>query len=89
MVSQISILIPPDTLWTLIKTGSVYPVLVSEPLGSAASALLLEVLNLFVFLCFQRKSKVHYQVAVIINYLGHCISLGALLLAFTLFMRLR
>ncbi|GLD73215.1 histone deacetylase 5-like protein, partial [Lates japonicus] len=36
----------------------------------------------------QRKSKVHYQVAVIINYLGHCISLGALLLAFTLFMRL-
>uniref|UniRef100_A0A671V4X8 Corticotropin releasing hormone receptor 1 n=1 Tax=Sparus aurata TaxID=8175 RepID=A0A671V4X8_SPAAU len=35
-----------------------------------------------------RKSKVHYQVAVIINYLGHCISLGALLLAFTLFMRL-
>ncbi|XP_013855594.1 corticotropin-releasing factor receptor 1, partial [Austrofundulus limnaeus] len=36
-----------------------------------------------------RKSKVHYQVAVIINYLGHCISLGALLLAFTLFMRLR
>ncbi|KAG7231993.1 hypothetical protein INR49_010026, partial [Caranx melampygus] len=36
-----------------------------------------------------RKSKAHYQVAVIINYLGHCISLGALLLAFTLFMRLR
>ncbi|MED6287710.1 Corticotropin-releasing factor receptor 1, partial [Characodon lateralis] len=36
-----------------------------------------------------RKSKVHYHVAVIINYLGHCISLGALLLAFTLFMRLR
>ncbi|XP_074513198.1 corticotropin-releasing factor receptor 1-like isoform X2 [Sebastes fasciatus] len=36
-----------------------------------------------------RKSKVHYQVAVIINYLGHCISLGALLLAFTIFMRLR
>uniref|UniRef100_M4AE84 Corticotropin releasing hormone receptor 1 n=1 Tax=Xiphophorus maculatus TaxID=8083 RepID=M4AE84_XIPMA len=36
-----------------------------------------------------RKSKVHYHVAVIINYLGHCISLGALLLAFMLFMRLR
>uniref|UniRef100_A0A8C6WVD0 Corticotropin releasing hormone receptor 1 n=1 Tax=Neogobius melanostomus TaxID=47308 RepID=A0A8C6WVD0_9GOBI len=36
-----------------------------------------------------RKSKVHYQVAVIINYLGHCISLAALVLAFTLFMRLR
>uniref|UniRef100_A0A3Q4HLS8 Corticotropin releasing hormone receptor 1 n=1 Tax=Neolamprologus brichardi TaxID=32507 RepID=A0A3Q4HLS8_NEOBR len=41
------------------------------------------------YFLFQRKSKVHYQVAVIINYLGHCISLGALLLAFTLFMRLR
>ncbi|MEQ2198459.1 Corticotropin-releasing factor receptor 1 [Xenoophorus captivus] len=44
---------------------------------------------IMVSMCFQRKSKVHYHVAVIINYLGHCISLGALLLAFTLFMRLR
>lgn len=37
----------------------------------------------------QKKSKLHYHVAVIINYLGHCISLGALLVAFVLFMRLR
>ncbi|XP_016426190.1 corticotropin-releasing factor receptor 1 [Sinocyclocheilus rhinocerous] len=38
---------------------------------------------------FQKKSKLHYHIAVIINYLGHCISLGALLIAFILFMRLR
>lgn len=38
---------------------------------------------------FQKKSKLHYHIAVIINYLGHCISLGALLVAFILFMRLR
>uniref|UniRef100_A0A3B3QYV3 Corticotropin releasing hormone receptor 1 n=1 Tax=Paramormyrops kingsleyae TaxID=1676925 RepID=A0A3B3QYV3_9TELE len=37
----------------------------------------------------ERKSKLHYHIAVIINYLGHCISLGALLVAFILFMRLR
>lgn len=37
----------------------------------------------------QKKSKVHYHVAVIINYLGHCISLVALLVAFVLFLRLR
>uniref|UniRef100_A0A8C3HE31 G-protein coupled receptors family 2 profile 1 domain-containing protein n=1 Tax=Chrysemys picta bellii TaxID=8478 RepID=A0A8C3HE31_CHRPI len=37
----------------------------------------------------ERKSKLHYRIAVIINYLGHCVSLGALLLAFVLFMRLR
>ncbi|XP_006897875.1 PREDICTED: corticotropin-releasing factor receptor 1 isoform X3 [Elephantulus edwardii] len=37
----------------------------------------------------EKKSKVHYHVAVIINYLGHCISLGALLVAFVLFLRLR
>uniref|UniRef100_A0A674IDZ3 Corticotropin-releasing factor receptor 1 n=1 Tax=Terrapene triunguis TaxID=2587831 RepID=A0A674IDZ3_9SAUR len=37
----------------------------------------------------ERKSKLHYHIAVIINYLGHCVSLGALLLAFVLFMRLR
>ncbi|KTG42768.1 hypothetical protein cypCar_00004210 [Cyprinus carpio] len=36
-----------------------------------------------------KKSKLHYHIAVIINYLGHCISLGALLVAFILFMRLR
>ncbi|KAK2512562.1 Crhr1 [Columba guinea] len=37
----------------------------------------------------EKKSKLHYHVAVIINYLGHCVSLGALLVAFVLFMRLR
>ncbi|KAK3520700.1 hypothetical protein QTP70_030576 [Hemibagrus guttatus] len=37
----------------------------------------------------KKKSKLHYHIAVIINYLGHCISLGALLVAFILFMRLR
>ncbi|XP_045693256.1 corticotropin-releasing factor receptor 1 isoform X2 [Phyllostomus hastatus] len=37
----------------------------------------------------EKKSKVHYHVAVIINYLGHCVSLVALLVAFVLFLRLR
>ncbi|KAL1778740.1 microtubule-associated protein tau isoform X2 [Sigmodon hispidus] len=37
----------------------------------------------------EKKSKVHYQIAVTINYLGHCISLVALLVAFVLFLRLR
>nr|ABP01570.1 corticotrophin-releasing factor type 1 receptor [Alexandromys oeconomus] len=37
----------------------------------------------------EKKSKVHYHIAVIINYLGHCISLIALLVAFVLFLRLR
>ncbi|XP_051572329.1 corticotropin-releasing factor receptor 1 isoform X1 [Myxocyprinus asiaticus] len=37
----------------------------------------------------EKKGKLHYHIAVIINYLGHCISLGALLVAFILFMRLR
>ena len=37
----------------------------------------------------QKKSKVHYHIAVNINYLGHCISLAALLVAFVLFLRLR
>lgn len=37
----------------------------------------------------QKKSKVHYHVAVIINYLGHCVSLVALMVAFVLFLRLR
>ncbi|KAL8175999.1 UNVERIFIED_CONTAM: Corticotropin-releasing factor receptor 1 [Gekko kuhli] len=36
-----------------------------------------------------KRSKLHYHIAVVINYLGHCISLGALLVAFVLFMRLR
>lgn len=51
------------------------------------------VLELLLTLCLcpphQRKSKLHYHIAVIINYLGHCVSLGALLVAFVLFMRLR
>nr|4K5Y_A Chain A, Corticotropin-releasing factor receptor 1, T4-Lysozyme chimeric construct [synthetic construct]4K5Y_B Chain B, Corticotropin-releasing factor receptor 1, T4-Lysozyme chimeric construct [synthetic construct]4K5Y_C Chain C, Corticotropin-releasing factor receptor 1, T4-Lysozyme chimeric construct [synthetic construct] len=37
----------------------------------------------------EKKSKVHYHVAAIINYLGHCISLVALLVAFVLFLRAR
>uniref|UniRef100_A0A8D0H0K9 Corticotropin-releasing factor receptor 1 n=1 Tax=Sphenodon punctatus TaxID=8508 RepID=A0A8D0H0K9_SPHPU len=37
----------------------------------------------------EKKSKSHYHIAIIINYLGHCVSLGALLVAFVLFMRLR
>ncbi|XP_043910998.1 corticotropin-releasing factor receptor 1-like [Protopterus annectens] len=37
----------------------------------------------------EKKSKLHYQNALIINYLGHGISLGALLIAFVLFKRLR
>lgn len=37
----------------------------------------------------QKKSKLHYRIAVIINYLGHCLSLLALLLAFALFLCLR
>uniref|UniRef100_A0A8C7FF88 Corticotropin releasing hormone receptor 1 n=1 Tax=Oncorhynchus kisutch TaxID=8019 RepID=A0A8C7FF88_ONCKI len=42
-----------------------------------------------VYLCRPKKSKLHYHIAVIINYMGHCISLAALLVAFILFMRLR
>nr|KAF6308872.1 corticotropin releasing hormone receptor 1 [Pipistrellus kuhlii] len=37
----------------------------------------------------EKKNKVHYHLAIIINYLGHCISLVALLVAFVLFLRLR
>uniref|UniRef100_A0A3Q2UX14 Corticotropin releasing hormone receptor 1 n=1 Tax=Haplochromis burtoni TaxID=8153 RepID=A0A3Q2UX14_HAPBU len=36
-----------------------------------------------------KKSKMHYQIAVIINFLGHCISMVALLIAFFLFLCLR
>ncbi|MEQ2182261.1 hypothetical protein GOODEAATRI_020481, partial [Goodea atripinnis] len=64
--------------------------LISELLEVLEAVLMFDPLKMImVSMCFQRKSKVHYHVAVIINYLGHCISLGALLLAFTLFMRLR
>uniref|UniRef100_A0AAR2JC95 G-protein coupled receptors family 2 profile 2 domain-containing protein n=1 Tax=Pygocentrus nattereri TaxID=42514 RepID=A0AAR2JC95_PYGNA len=44
--------------------------------------------TLFYFV-LQRKSKVHYRIAVIINYMGHCLSLFTLLIAFILFLRLR
>ncbi|XP_061886616.1 corticotropin-releasing factor receptor 1 isoform X1 [Entelurus aequoreus] len=37
----------------------------------------------------QEKGKLHYQIAVIINFLGHCISMLALLVAFFLFLCLR
>lgn len=37
----------------------------------------------------EEEQSIHYHVAVIINYLGHCISLVALLVAFVLFLRLR
>lgn len=37
----------------------------------------------------QKKGKMHYQIAVIINFLGHCISMVALLIAFFLFLCLR
>ncbi|XP_028931985.1 corticotropin-releasing factor receptor 1 isoform X1 [Ornithorhynchus anatinus] len=37
----------------------------------------------------RRRSRLHYHVAVSINYLGHCVSLGTLLVAFALFLRLR
>uniref|UniRef100_A0A3Q3R163 Corticotropin-releasing factor receptor 1 n=1 Tax=Monopterus albus TaxID=43700 RepID=A0A3Q3R163_MONAL len=34
----------------------------------------------------EKKGKMHYQIAVIINFLGHCISMLALLIAFFLFL---
>ncbi|XP_059893763.1 corticotropin-releasing factor receptor 1-like [Gadus macrocephalus] len=37
----------------------------------------------------EKRSKMHYQIAVIINFLGHCVSLVALLTAFCLFLCLR
>ncbi|KAK3567194.1 hypothetical protein QTP86_012678 [Hemibagrus guttatus] len=37
----------------------------------------------------KRKYPVHYKIALIINYLGHCISVGALVIAFVLFLCLR
>ncbi|MGH0143554.1 UNVERIFIED_CONTAM: hypothetical protein FKN15_014655 [Acipenser sinensis] len=36
-----------------------------------------------------RKYPMHYNIALIINYLGHCISVGALIVAFVLFLCLR
>uniref|UniRef100_A0A3B3UUS2 Corticotropin-releasing factor receptor 1 n=1 Tax=Poecilia latipinna TaxID=48699 RepID=A0A3B3UUS2_9TELE len=37
----------------------------------------------------EKKGKMHFQIAVIINFLGHCISMVALLVAFFLFLCLR
>ncbi|XP_067602738.1 corticotropin-releasing factor receptor 2 isoform X5 [Pseudorca crassidens] len=37
----------------------------------------------------QRKYDLHYRVALIINYLGHCVSVAALVAAFLLFLALR
>ncbi|XP_077595375.1 corticotropin-releasing factor receptor 1-like [Stigmatopora nigra] len=37
----------------------------------------------------EKKGKMHYQLAVIINFLGHCVSMVALLVAFFLFLCLR
>ncbi|XP_043827929.1 corticotropin-releasing factor receptor 2 isoform X2 [Dromiciops gliroides] len=37
----------------------------------------------------KRKYDVHYKIALIINYLGHCVSMGALLAAFLLFLGLQ
>ncbi|KAM9095383.1 corticotropin-releasing factor receptor 2 isoform 2-T2 [Sarcophilus harrisii] len=37
----------------------------------------------------QKKYDVHYKIALIINYLGHCMSMGALLAAFLLFLGLQ
>ncbi|MBN3307698.1 CRFR2 factor, partial [Amia calva] len=34
----------------------------------------------------KRKYPMHYKIALIINYLGHCISIGALIVAFMLFL---
>lgn len=43
-----------------------------------------------VCLCVQqRKYDLHYRVALIINYLGHCVSVAALVAAFLLFLALR
>uniref|UniRef100_A0A8C3XP60 Corticotropin releasing hormone receptor 2 n=1 Tax=Chelydra serpentina TaxID=8475 RepID=A0A8C3XP60_CHESE len=37
----------------------------------------------------KRKYALHYKIALIINYLGHCIAIGALIVAFMLFLCLR
>uniref|UniRef100_A0A9J8DDE8 Uncharacterized protein n=3 Tax=Cyprinus carpio TaxID=7962 RepID=A0A9J8DDE8_CYPCA len=37
----------------------------------------------------KRKYPMHYKIALIINYFGHCISVGALVIAFILFLCLR
>lgn len=37
----------------------------------------------------QRKYDLHYRIALVVNYLGHCISMVALVAAFLLFLALR
>lgn len=37
----------------------------------------------------QRKYDLHYRIALIVNYLGHCVSVVALVAAFLLFLVLR
>uniref|UniRef100_A0A8C9KEA1 Corticotropin releasing hormone receptor 2 n=1 Tax=Panthera tigris altaica TaxID=74533 RepID=A0A8C9KEA1_PANTA len=37
----------------------------------------------------QRKYDIHYHVALVVNYLGHCVSVAALVAAFLLFLALR
>lgn len=37
----------------------------------------------------QRKYDLHYRIALVVNYLGHCVSVAALVAAFLLFLVLR
>lgn len=37
----------------------------------------------------QRKYELHYHIAQMVNYLGHCVSMAALMAAFLLFLALR
>lgn len=37
----------------------------------------------------QRKYSLHYHIALVVNYLGHCVSVAALTVAFLLFLALR
>lgn len=37
----------------------------------------------------QRKYDLHYRIALVVNYLGHCVSVAALVAAFLLFLALR
>lgn len=37
----------------------------------------------------QRKYDLHYRIALVVNYLGHCVSVAALVAAFLLFLTLR
>lgn len=43
-----------------------------------------------VCLCLQqRKYDLHYRIALVVNYLGHCVSVAALVAAFLIFLALR